>query len=74
MDSLKISYSGILFKCPLDNEKSDCPFIEIRMVSPKNRVEYYIEMNESEFNKAIGFHERCLCENRNKTSKIVFTP
>lgn len=62
MNNAKIFYAGIIFKCPLDKVKSDCPLREIRQMDGENRVNRYLKMNEDEFNRLIQAHHTCVNE------------
>lgn len=63
MESEKIFYSGILFKCPLGQEKSDCPFIKIRQLNRLDRILYYEKMDKDEFKNIIKSHNKCSYNN-----------
>jgi len=51
---------GLIFGCPFDLETSECPFKNIRNLSPEKRVEWIDELNENQKKSLIRYHKKCL--------------
>jgi hypothetical protein len=53
--------SGLIFKCPFNNEKDYCPFKKFRKLSVEKKVKWLMdEDNEDEKIKLLNFHTNCL--------------
>lgn len=65
-------YDGLIFECPFKTEKSYCPFIKIRSMEVKERLEYYYNKcsnNDRRF--LIQFHQKCLHERESKSNYLL---
>lgn len=57
---MKDFYIGLLFGCPLDDERENCPFAEIRKKNIRDRIEWDLERSEDEKEALIAHHKNCL--------------
>jgi len=60
-------YYGLIFHCPMVNEKKDCVFVQIRQLTLKERLAYFDVLTESEKMTLIEKHQKCIKVRENKT-------
>lgn len=53
--------SGLIFKCPFDDEKDYCPFKKFREMSVEEKVNWLMDdKNDDEKLQLLDFHTTCL--------------
>jgi len=67
MRSCISDYYGLIFHCPMVNERKDCAFVHIRKLTIKERLAYFDVLTEPEKMTLIEKHQRCIKIRENKT-------
>ncbi len=53
-------YYGLIFKCPIGFESSDCEYKNIRQLPIGDRLVYINLLTETEKNNLVKKHQKCL--------------
>jgi hypothetical protein len=57
----KETYIGLIFGCSKNKEEKNCPLLKIRQLKNKEeRFNWWKLLSESEKNKIIKFHKKCI--------------
>jgi len=60
MENCYTNFYGLIFNCPVGNEVESCIFKKIRLLSLKERINYYNALTEEEKMSLIEKHHNCL--------------
>jgi hypothetical protein len=61
--NMEILIAGLIFRCPIEKNDLNCPFIEIRGKSINERLKFIKQLNCKELRFLENYHKVCLCGN-----------
>lgn len=53
--------AGLIFRCPIEKHDLNCPFINIRRKSIRERLEFIKQLNWEELRILENYHKSCFC-------------
>lgn len=67
MESLLTNFYGLIFICPLENELENCVYKKLRLLTAKERLNYYDALTEDEKLELLKQHQNCLLVREKKS-------
>ena len=67
MENCYGNFYGLIFDCPVEEEVSSCVYKKLRLLSVKERINYYYALTVGEKMSLIEKHQRCLSSREKKS-------